>query len=263
MRSVSKRKKEFLDKEDVTDTENKKTSKNFIRKIVRNLMKKKQKLSQKILKSKSWEKNYSVMLELEEVEEELSSHYSARRRKEEKEAIQRLKSNPKYFYSYQKRFSKTVNTIGDFVKKNGEIITDPVEKAEKLKDQYESVASKPDKEFIVNNAAEFFSVKKTIEEQEDNHDSIELLLDDEVTVMPPLSLHEEEDLESDEDDEDEELECTKASEDTEDDDNEEEDEEEAPLLCYECTIEAVHECSEDKCSEDGCSKDEYSKDECS
>ena len=67
------KKPEFLEKEENSDKENEsdhqKKSKNFIPKEVRNLMKKKQKLSQKILKSKSWEKNYSVMLELQEVED--------------------------------------------------------------------------------------------------------------------------------------------------------------------------------------------------
>ena len=77
------KKTEFLEKEENSEQENdfQKKSKNFIPKEVRNLMKKKQKLSQKILKSKSWEKNYSVMLELQEVEEKLSDHYNLRRRK--------------------------------------------------------------------------------------------------------------------------------------------------------------------------------------
>ena len=61
------RKKEFLEREDTDEKEDvHKKSKNYIPNV-RMLMKKKQKLSQKIMKSKSWEKNYSGMLELQEL----------------------------------------------------------------------------------------------------------------------------------------------------------------------------------------------------
>ena len=59
------------------------------------------------MQSKSWEKNHKVSLELEEIEVELTNHYNERRKKEEVEAINEMKKNPKYFYTYAKRFSKT------------------------------------------------------------------------------------------------------------------------------------------------------------
>ena len=56
--------------EEVDDEANKvKTSNNFIPKEVRNLMRRKNKLSNKVLSSKNWYKNYQVYLELEKVEE--------------------------------------------------------------------------------------------------------------------------------------------------------------------------------------------------
>ena len=268
-----KKKKEFIEVNDnhKDDNVSQKRSKNFIPKVVRTLMRKKQKLSQKVLKSKSWEKNYSVMLELEEVEEELSRHYSVMRRREENEAIQKLKSNPKYFYSYQKRFSKTVNTIGDFVKKNGEVITDQVEKAEMLMEQYESVASEPDKDFIVNNAEDFFEVQETVEKKGDEHNSTELLLVEEEDAMPPLSLQEEEessDTEEEVENEDTSFTVEACGEYNEDEDDNEDDEM-APFLCHKCSLEIVHECREDtfvfREEEDNCSDDQHkcSEDECS
>ena len=250
------KKKDFLNREDPEEKEKDgapKKSKNCIPKVVRMLMKKKQKLSQKILKSKSWEKNYSVMLELQEIEDKLSGHYNERRRKEEKEAIQKLKHNPKYFYSYQKRFSKTVNTIGDFVNKTGDIITDPMKKAEMLKDQYDSVASEPNKDFIVNNAEDFFPVRESSEENEEDQNSIELLLVDDEEDMPPLSLQEEETTDNEEEDEEEneeDLDKNTNSSEYNYDDNEEDEKDKdvdtAPSLCHQCSLETVHECGEDR-----------------
>jgi hypothetical protein len=68
---------------------------------------------------------------------------------QEREAIKTIKHNPKYFYTYAKKFSKSKGEIAAFVKENGELTDDPAEQAEILKKQYESVASKPMEEFKV------------------------------------------------------------------------------------------------------------------
>ena len=68
------RKKMFEEINEI-DKLNKKSSNNFIPKTVRTLMKRKSKLSKKILNSKNWYKNYQVYLELEEVENDLDNHY--------------------------------------------------------------------------------------------------------------------------------------------------------------------------------------------
>ena len=91
-----KKKAEFKEKEQEEEMLVKKKPSNFIPKVVRNLMKKKSKLSHKILKSKNWEKNYKVMIEIEAVEEELKKHYNERRTSEEKKAIKALYSNPTF-----------------------------------------------------------------------------------------------------------------------------------------------------------------------
>ena len=63
------------------------TPKNKIPKRIRILMRKKRKLSRKILSSTSWRKNFNTMLELRKVEEEIDKSYKERRSSEEKEAI--------------------------------------------------------------------------------------------------------------------------------------------------------------------------------
>ena len=86
------------------------------------------------------------MIELREVEEEIDNSYKERRSKEESDAIKTMKHNPKFFFSYAKRFSKTDSEIAAFEKEDGELTTDPADQAEILMKQYNSVASEPNKE---------------------------------------------------------------------------------------------------------------------
>ena len=153
---VFEKKKDFMDEQkeeqspDLEDGDDSPKSKNKIPKSVRILMRRKRKLSSKILSSTSWRKNFITTLELRKVEEEIDKSYKERRIKEEKEAIKSIKRNPKFFYTYAKKFSKTNTEIAAFEKDNGDLTVDPKEQAEMLQKQYESVASIPKKEFEVD-----------------------------------------------------------------------------------------------------------------
>ena len=100
------------------------------------------------------------MVELKEVEEEIDEEYKRSRLKQEKDAIKTIKHNPKYFYTYAKKFSKSKGEIAAFVKENGEVTDDPAEQAEILRKQYESVTSKPREEFKVKKDFFWKDVKK-------------------------------------------------------------------------------------------------------
>ena len=63
-------------------------------------------------------------------------------RKEEK-AVKTIKTNPKYFFSYAKRFQKTKSTIPVLRDSSGTLISDPYIKAELLQKQYQKVFSDP------------------------------------------------------------------------------------------------------------------------
>ena len=128
---VFKKKKDFED--EAPEENGKKMSKNKIPLKIRTLLKRKKKLSNKILSSTSWQKNYKTMVELKEVEEEIDEEYKRSRLKQEKDAIKTIKHNPKYFYTYAKKFSKSKGEIAAFVKENGELTDDPAEQAEILK----------------------------------------------------------------------------------------------------------------------------------
>ena len=139
-------------------------TKNKIPKRIRALMRRKKKLSSKILASSCWQRNYKTMVELEKVEEEIDKEYKARRLKEEKRAIGVIKRNPKYFYTYAKKFSKSRGEMAAFENEKGELTDDAFEKSEILRRQYESVASVPMKEFEVNK--DFFEEDKETTDQE-------------------------------------------------------------------------------------------------
>ncbi|CAL8363407.1 unnamed protein product [Boreogadus saida] len=62
----------------------------------------------------------------------------------EAKAVGTVKSNPRYFYSYAKRFSKTKSTVAPLRSADGAITNDPQQKAELLQDQYVKVFSNPD-----------------------------------------------------------------------------------------------------------------------
>ena len=147
---VFKKKKGF---EDDVDQETKKGNK--IPKKIRQLMKRKKKVSAQLLSSKSWQKNFGKMEELRAIEEELDENYKTNRKKKEKEAIQKLLRNPKFFYSYQRKFAKTSDKITGLIDENGTMITDTFKQSEMLRKQYESVYSQPMGRYLVGE--EFFT----------------------------------------------------------------------------------------------------------
>ena len=69
-------------------------------------MRNKRNLSKAILKSKSAQKIIALRKQLQSVENELEKLYIARRNKQENEAIKNIKKNPKFFYTYAKKFTK-------------------------------------------------------------------------------------------------------------------------------------------------------------
>ena len=140
--TLFEKKESFKNKE-----ERKQTPRNKIPKKMRNLMKKKTNISNKIMLSNSGLKTLKLMKHLYKIESELNNSYKQSRIKKETEAIDKMKSNPKFFFSYASKFSKSKNKIGPLIDAEGETIKDPHEMAEILRKQYESTFSTPDPEF--------------------------------------------------------------------------------------------------------------------
>ena len=149
---IFKKKADHLEEAEKSDK-----PKNKIPRRVRKLMKQQKKLSSRILHKKmKWQTTMKLMNDLEKVEKEIQEEYVTRKRKVEKEAIAKMKNNPKFFYSYAKKHSKSKSQVGPFFDENGELISDITEICEILRKQYESVSSNPDTKYIVEHPEVFF-----------------------------------------------------------------------------------------------------------
>ena len=65
--------------------------------------------------------------------------------KKEKSAVEAIKKNPKFFFSYAKQKQKTKSTIPVLRDEMGRLSSDPLTKAELLQRQYKKVFSDPTK----------------------------------------------------------------------------------------------------------------------
>ena len=120
------KKKEIFEEEN--ENENMRKKKRFVPRKIKSLMRKKEKLSDRILKSRSWQKNHKVIQEIEEIEKEIDDGYKKKRMEEENKARMNLRDNPAFFYIYAKKFSKTNSQLTSLVKKDGSVVTDPQSK---------------------------------------------------------------------------------------------------------------------------------------
>ena len=63
----------------------------------------------------------------------------------ERQALDKIKSDSKYFYSYAKKFKKIPSLPSILIDKSDNIVTDPQRIADMLQDQFKSVFSVPKK----------------------------------------------------------------------------------------------------------------------
>ena len=133
------------------------SSSNKIPRKVRILMRNKKNLSKSILKSKTGKNVNKLRQKLRNVELQLENHYFKRRQQKEDEAIRKIKKNPKFFYSYAKKFSKIKSGIGPFVNEYDELINDNYTMTEMLRKQYEKSFSQPFENAKVDDPERFFT----------------------------------------------------------------------------------------------------------
>eukprot|EP00116_Pleurobrachia_bachei_P006754 sb/3467016/ len=65
--------------------------------------------------------------------------------REEEEAVDTIKDNPRYFYTYVKKRSKTASSVAPLRRVDGSLTTESAEKAQLLQNQYTRVFSDPTK----------------------------------------------------------------------------------------------------------------------
>ena len=74
---------------------------------------------------------------------DIKDSHEDEKRLQEIKALEKIKSDPKFFFSYAKRFSKLKSNIGPLIDKDGVLQTDPKIMADMLQHQYTSVFSDP------------------------------------------------------------------------------------------------------------------------
>ena len=153
------KKKEFVVNEEEEKEEiGEKKTKNKIPKEVRLLLRQKKEISDRIKKSNHWYRTLILTRELEEKEALLCEKYKARKLKVEKEAIDKIKVNPKYFYRFARKSAKSSNEVGTLMDAEGNLCSDDFDKTECLRKQYESVYTKPDERYVVDDKDNFFNI---------------------------------------------------------------------------------------------------------
>ena len=109
------------------------------------LMRRRTKVHKKLNRPRPLTENQKkkLMDELIDIEKKLQESYSAEQTAEEHKAVNAIKTNSKYFYSYARRFSKIAVGIGPFIDAAGKVISCPVKMASMLVHQYSTVFSTP------------------------------------------------------------------------------------------------------------------------
>ena len=92
---------------------------------------------------------------IQEIDQELLNSLKNERTKEEERAIENMKTNPKHFFSFARKYIKTKSTVGPF-KINDKLITDSETICQKLSEQYSSSFSIPDPSFSIDDSRVFF-----------------------------------------------------------------------------------------------------------
>merc|ERR1712236_170232 len=129
---------------------------NIIPRDRRILLRKKKKLYKKLRNTISVDMKAELENHISEIDKKLLESHEEENIVKETRALEKIKTNPKHFYTYAKKKLKTKSKVGPF-KLNGEKIDKLVDICIKLEEQYTSSFSHPDLKFKIQNPEEFFS----------------------------------------------------------------------------------------------------------
>ena len=112
----------------------------------KNLMRRRRRIAVQLQKVTSENRRKKLMTEARDIEKKLQKSYRETRDINEQKAVDAIKTNSKYFFSYAKKFSKVVSGIGPLMDSAKTLVTSPTQMAEMLSTQYSSVFSEPKEE---------------------------------------------------------------------------------------------------------------------
>ena len=117
------------------------------------------------------------------IEEDIKKSVEAEYKRKENEAIEKIRQNPRAFYSYAKRFRKLKCKTGPLIDSNGNLQSDPKTMADILQQQYVKVFSNVDNDPVSPEQNEPDLVNNTISDIEFSEDDIIKAID----AMPARS----------------------------------------------------------------------------
>ena len=112
------------------------------------LMRRRAKVNKHLRKITSPSRLNKLNQELIEIEKQLQKSYTNSSNYQEQKAIESIKKNPKYFFTYVKKFSKVKPAIGPLLDKEGKYVVESKQMANILSSQYSSTFSEPREEPI-------------------------------------------------------------------------------------------------------------------
>ena len=107
------------------------------------LMRKRRKINEQLQSASSKQRKEKLERKLINIEISLQLSHKATSTRKEQKALKAIKTNPKHFFAYAKKYSKTNSSIGPLLDKNNEYTSSAQKMANILADQYNSVFSKP------------------------------------------------------------------------------------------------------------------------
>ena len=109
----------------------------------RSLLRRRTHLRKRYSAAKSQSARDAILNKLASIEGKLNASHKQNRELGESRAIDKIKTNPKFFYSYAKSFSKVHVGVGPLINSSKQLISGPRRMAEILSEQYSSVFSTP------------------------------------------------------------------------------------------------------------------------
>ena len=107
------------------------------------LMRRRRKVAKQLAKFPSKTVKSRLVNELTNIEMNLQDSYARSLSNQEQKALEAIRTNPKYFFSYVKKFSKSRPSIGPLLNAHKQYVSESAEMAELLSNQYSSVFSQP------------------------------------------------------------------------------------------------------------------------
>ena len=109
----------------------------------KNLMRKRRRINVQLCKTTNDARRKKLKQEAREVEKQLTRSYQRTQQECERKAVNSIKRNSKYFFSYAKKFSSIKSGIGPFIDAAKELVNCPLKMAKMLSEQYSSAYSTP------------------------------------------------------------------------------------------------------------------------